>query len=525
MKARFTLAVLLGVVLLAAGACSGGGDDERIAELETALEASEEALERETEARETAEQEAAEAEQRADDAEDETADAEQRADAAEEETADADEEIADAEEEIADAEEAEQQAQQQLEQAQQESQQLQQQLTEAEQAELNARALKYLEAINAGVTDRRAVTVTYERGSTLKINPGGNFETGSGAPAISGFTPRTYTREVGVSGEQTLYLYTNIQAPGTRAFWKIYGLGVLGVTNADRNAPQKPTPTGSPQFINDPEDSDDAIGVRVGGTYDGVSGTYTCDTCGGAKAEITLSDFVAITDGQRSFATGSWAFKPGSINSGVQQMRDTEHLYFGIWTQEPNVASEAHMYQYIVGGSNEAQGSVPAQTLTYSNLTGTAKFAGGAVGKYVTRDQVGDNAAIGTFTAAVNLTADFEGDTLEGRITNFRDGSRALTGWNVYLGGVGNEPADFTANTASVSGGVVAASIGGVSAMGAWGAMLHGTDNPGQSELDGDRTKYPLARYPKADLAGITGNFHASSTNAALAGAFAATPQ
>ena len=56
MQARFTLAVLLGVVLIAAGACSGGGDDERIAELETDLEASEEALERETEAHETAEQ-------------------------------------------------------------------------------------------------------------------------------------------------------------------------------------------------------------------------------------------------------------------------------------------------------------------------------------------------------------------------------------------------------------------------------------------------------------------------------------
>ena len=38
MQARFTLAVLLGVVLIAAGACSGGGDDERIAELETDLE-------------------------------------------------------------------------------------------------------------------------------------------------------------------------------------------------------------------------------------------------------------------------------------------------------------------------------------------------------------------------------------------------------------------------------------------------------------------------------------------------------
>ena len=190
--------------------------------------------------------------------------------------------------------------------------------------------------------------------------------------------------------------------------------------------------------------------------------------------------------------------------------------------QEPNVASEPHMYQYIVGGSNEMQGSVQPQTLTYGDLTGTAKFAGGAVGKYVTRDQVGDNAAIGTFNAAVNLTADFDANTLEGRITNFRDGSRALTEWNVYLGGSATGP--VTNFSGSITDEVVAASIGGVDATGTWDATLHGTDNPGQTQLDGDRTKYPLARYPKADLAGITGNFHASSTNAALAGAFAATP-
>ena len=515
MQSKLPIAVLCGFLLMALAACGGGDDGARITELEADLVA-------EQEAREQAEDQAAEAEEKLQ--EEQAAREEAEEEAAEAEAAK--EDAAEAEAALQDAEEAQQQAQQQLEQAQQESQQLQQQLTEAEQAELNARASLYLAAINTGGTDRTAVTVTYERGSTLKINPGGNFETGSGAPAISGFTPRTYTREVGVSGEQTLYLYTNIQAPGTRAFWKIHGLEVM---NADGNATQNPTPTGSPQFINDPEDSDNAIGVRVGGTYDGVSGTYTCDdagTCMGPKDDITLSGFVDIMDGQRSFATGNdWDFKPGSINSGVQQMRDTEHLYFGIWTQEPNVASEPHMYQYIVGGSNEEQGSVSAQTLTYTNLTGTAKFAGGAVGKYVTRDQVGDNAAIGTFTAAVNLTADFDDDTLEGRITNFRDGSRALTGWNVYLGGADNEAASFNG---SVTNGVVAASIGGVNATGAWGATLHGTDNPGRTELAGDpdaATKYPLARYPVANLAGIVGNFHASSTNAALAGAFGATPQ
>jgi len=107
-----------------------------------------------------------------------------------------------------------------------------------------------------------------------------------------------------------------------------------------------------------------------------------------------------------------------------------------------------------------------------------------------------------------------------------------LTGWSVHLGGTGdalNEPAAFT-------GGVInnqraTARIGGVSATGMWDATLLGTNNPGQAELEAaDDAKYPLARYPKADLAGLVGNFHATSNatasdaNAALAGAFAATP-
>ena len=213
---------------------------------------------------------------------------------------------------------------------------------------------------------------------------------------------------------------------------------------------------------------------------------------------------------------GTWDFKPTSINSGINQDEDTEHLYFGIWVNEPNLASSAHGYQYIDGGSDGM--------LTYANLTGTAQFRGGAVGKYVTRNQVGENARIGTFTAAVNLTANFDADTLEGRITGFRDGSQQLTGWNVYLGGSATGP--ITNFSGDVTNGTAVASIGGVSAMGQWEAALLGTDNTDLMDTE----DHPYTRYPRADLAGIVGNFHATSNatpadaNAAIAGAFAATP-
>ena len=445
-----------------------------------------------------------------------------------------------AETELEEAQEGLTTAQQQAQQARAEADQ---RIEDAErQGKIALRANQYITAINGGGT-ARTVTVNYMRGDTLKINPGGNFDAGTGAPSISGFTARTYTRQVGVSGEQTLYLYTNIQAPGERAFWKLNGLEIAAP--AEDTTAKTPTPTAAAQYITDPDDSTMTTGVRVSGTYDGVSGTYTCvvtDACVGEKMRTvqgTVQGTVDLTalvtspaNGVRSFGTtGNWSFKPGNIASPVRGQNrpseDTEHLYFGIWVNEPNVASMPHAYQYIMGGS-------PAYTaLDTPGLPGTAKFSGGAVGKYVTRNQVGENAKIGTFTAKADFTATFGGSpTLEGRITGFRDGSQELTGWSVYLGDANNAPNSFTAG--ALTDGVASALIGGVSATGEWDATLHGTMNNqlGHTATDSPRdlTKYPLARYPVADLAGVVGNFHATSdttaadANAAIAGAFAATP-
>ena len=413
---------------------------------------------------------------------------------------------------------------------------LQNQLSEAQQATINARAGAYLTAISDGGTERTGVDVSYERGSRLMINPGGNFTTGSGAPGISGFTARTYKRQVGVSGEQTVFLYTNIQAAGTRAFWKEHGLEVADASN---QAGFSPTPTAAAQYIVNRTDSTQASGVRVSGRFDGVSGTFTCrasDTCMGDRTDadsdqLDLTGLVSLpVDGERSFAGGTWVFKPSSITGGIRQNEDTEHLYFGIWVEEPNVASAAHDYEYIM-----RRGDTAFTEMDRVGLPGTASFRGGAVGKYVTRNQVGEKAEIGTFTAAADFTATFGGSpTLEGRLTNFRDGSQTLSGWSVHLGGgtadsPTNAPAAFAGGT--VLDGIASALIGGVSAEGEWDATLYGNTNhllmhdPTATPNPRDLVKYPLARYPVADLAGLVGNFHASSSNAALAGAFGATPR
>ena len=223
MQARLATAVILGFVLVGAAAC-GGSDGLSTAE--------EEALQERLEA---AEREAAEAELEAAEAERQRQEAEAEAEQARQDAQDA----ADAEAARQAAEEARQQAQQQLEQAQQESEELQQQLTEAEQAELRARASSFGAQLdlgdgtagpNAPTTVSADATVTWPRDGSLTFRPSGVTHTrGSAAPSVPGgwtntasFTGQTGTASTTLTDE-TVYLYTNIQRAGTRAFWKKYG--------------------------------------------------------------------------------------------------------------------------------------------------------------------------------------------------------------------------------------------------------------------------------------------------------------
>ena len=441
-------------------------------------------------------------------------------------------------------------AQGDVEEAQQQAQQAQQQAQQAEeQADVSVRASAYLAAINAGGTARSGVTVNYERGSTLKINPGGNFQSGSGAPGISGFTARTYTRKVS-SSEQTVYLYTNIQAPGTRPFWQLHGVNDIAAAQAATAFDPMPTGVAGVVRVGNTLNYADATtyDISVSGTYDGVSGTYTCSACtitdGDGDGDTDADDFdaddwVTLANGERSFVAGNaWTFKPGSVTSSVQQDRDNEHLYFGIWVLEPNVASGLHSYEYIVGGMTSvvtSNASIAGTALAnFNTLTGIAKFKGGAIGKYVTRNQVGENARIGTFSATADFTANFGTDTepgtLEGSITNFQGSGQALEGqWSLYLGDVTAATATTPASEVPIAFGAgtvtdadVSGVIGGVPVTGTWDATLYGSDN---TEIAlANRDDYPIASYPVANLAGIAGNFHASSPNAALAGAFGVTP-
>ena len=402
----------------------------------------------------------------------------------------------------------------------------QSQIAEAERrGNITLRAPEWVEALDlsdAAAQRETGVIVEHMRGMTRKVAPTGNYSRGSAPPSVSGFSGAGFTRQRGTVGTETLRLYTNLGSPGSRQWWKVYGAADIANVTTDAGK-ARPSSFGISRSLFQvvqadmtvvPENRDD---VTRSGMYDGVSGTFSCDTgC----------NMAADADGMVTY-TGTWTFKPGSLTSGISQDQDTEFLYFGDWAFEPtnpvDADPNAHAYKWIAGGDAGA-------ITQFDPLEGTATFNGGAVGRYVLRNQVGQGDRVGSFSASASFTANFDTNMIDGRLEDFREGGTSLSGWSVYLGGSASGPVTLAAT--GVTGGVATASIGGVAATGAWAASLHGTDNPGYNGFDNPgagTTTCPVSTgCPAADLSGIAGWFDAGSattfanSDAAIAGTFAA---
>ena len=487
-RQRFAFGVVVAGICLVLAGCGGGGvsQDEF------------DALQAELDAAEAARQQA-EADQR---------------------QAEADQRQAEADRQQAEA--ARQQAEAARQQAEAERQKAEAEKQQAQATEVNARADEFIAELDDRAT--RTPIVTWTRGNNRKVEPGnGAFSKGPAAPSISGFSSNSFTLRSGTATalvDQTAYIYTNIQSPGTKAFWKVYG-ATLATGDSDWvDTLAKPTSFGNGRSLYQDDQGTPANedNVSRGGTYRGTTGTFEC---------ASSCNIAADAQGALTFA-GTWTFTPSSLTNGVTLDQDQEYLYFGIWQSIPKLASSDHDFQVIFGGSSPY---ATVNVVPSTNQEGTATFRGGAIGKYVTRNQVGQDAKIGTFTANVTLNAAFGGSpTLAGSIDNFREDGSDLSGWFVTLGGATNAATtDFSGGTvANVAG--VNASIGGVPATGNWTATLYGTANAPTATGGRDATWTDYSKYPTADLAGIAGHFDASnsdtdaSKNVAVAGAFAATP-
>ena len=375
------------------------------------------------------------------------------------------------------------------------------QLTEAQRIELTARADSYYTVLAGTITPRgmaAGVEVSWDRGESLTVAPGsGAFVRGPGAPSVSGFSGHSFALPVGFVADETAYIYTNIRAPGSRAYWKNNGL-------QSATADSLPSGTGSYNMT--------ANETTTGGRLEagGVTGTFTCT---GA-----LTDCVVERDSMTnalSFETPSdWMF---FSTAAVQEDEAEDYLYFGFWKSFPEAFNGTYGFQSIIGGSD---------TLTdLTDLSGVARYSGGAVGEYVVRNQQGESDRFGTFAADANLTANFNTTTLGGTISNFRGGGESFTDWTVSLGGgTADAPtasAAFAGGTVGTGDGIADAQFGNARGTGAWTATLYGRRN---TRTDMSEEDYPFSRYPVADVAGVVGTFGAASGDIAVAGTFGATP-
>ena len=220
---------------------------------------------------------------------------------------------------------------------------------------------------SAGVTHRRGEGRTFRRPLNLPA-------TGSAPNVPGGWSSASYSGPRGNVGTDTVYLYTNIQAPGSKAFWKVHGEGVPGLTDAFSALAETATMgsfgTDRSLYQDAQGTPENRVNVSRSGTYDGYSGTFRCAT--GCNIE-------AAADGALTFV-GNWTFAASltARRSGSQAQQDTEFLYLGllgIRPDGPGRHGESARFRFHLrwGCTNIAN---------FSALTGTAEFRGGAVGRY-----------------------------------------------------------------------------------------------------------------------------------------------
>ena len=248
--------------------------------------------------------------------------------------------------------------------------------------------------------------------------------------------------------------------------------------------------------------ADRADALYIHGTYDGAPGEYRCAT--GCSS---------TNDGKGSPSAlgGTWHFKPDA--GAMVSQPDTNYLYFGWWVSKNNDGepTAASAFANIVG-------TITALTTNPDALTGSAKYAGPAAGKFAMSNVLEGTGNGGHFTADVSLEATFGAGTtagMKGKIDGFRlnDGSED-PGWSVEL-----ERAGWDSSAATFGGsGNEAATVWSINgnkadASGAWSGTMY-------DEMPGDPPGGDGSNIPTT----VTGTFYSEfSTIGRMVGAFGAT--
>lgn len=277
--------------------------------------------------------------------------------------------------------------------------------------------------------------------------------------------------------QDTIALYTNIEAPGTRPFSGEGGKYSTGNgLDADGNLPivaaTDATLIVSADFPDGPgietHDADTEGMAQVTGSFDGAPGTYVCTPADGNACQSSIKDGGGI---DLTVGAAGWKFVPAT--GATVPTPDSEYQYFGWWLRNTNGSYAVGAFHRGVGGAADELAALPA-------LQGTATYSGPAAGLFAIIPQPGD-ASAGDFTATVTLAADF-GDvtdpgTIEGTVDGFMVNGRAMD-WSVDL-----RAAQIGTHGAITSGGTATALTywtiddTTVQTTGTWSGQFHDADD------------------------------------------------
>ena len=178
--------------------------------------------------------------------------------------------------------------------------------------------------------------------------------------------------------------------------------------------------------------SDNMIAVKIPGSFHGVSGTYSCTPGTGniCAAQKVSSGFtlgaVAASGNAFTAASGTWTFEPSDANARVTSMTDPEYTSYGWW-----IHKSANDKDYTASVFVDEKGDVP--DITALPPAGTARYNGGAAGKYALYSTTGGTNDAGHFTARATLEADFDDNMIEGTIDGFKGADGQDRNWSVEL--------------------------------------------------------------------------------------------
>ncbi len=339
--------------------------------------------------------------------------------------------------------------------------------------------------------------------------------------ANHGWEGKRYTGAAGGDSYEAM-VYSNVGAPKegdkfgqigvtSAATGYKYGLTADGETTAEFTF--MPANVASSDFDQTAGHKEFELGkmrrVEIDGSYHGVPGIYYCtpasdNTCAAQVATKGFNLGVVGSDDTFSVEGEAWTFEPANPEARVTESEDSAYSSYGWWLKktaddQTYTASAFHDFK----GLDTPEIAVPS--------AGTAKYEGGAAGKYAFSSSTGGLNEAGHFTAQATLNAKFgagaDDDTISGTIHTFKVGdSGEDRTWIVHLheGGI------------AATGGIAREDDDGTT----WEMMQDDTNASASGDWSGQLREQGTDGVPGA----VTGVFYSEYGNTGkMVGAFGAT--